>query len=249
VRTLNATRYVTPLREGGSVPAIVEADDGALWVLKLGGAGQGRLALAAELIAGELGRALGLAVPELVLVELDAALGRNEPDAEIRDLLKASIGTNVGLAYLSGALPFDPAAHARVDGLTASLVVLLDSYVMNVDRTARNPNLLWWHGRLWLIDHGAALYWQHSGKAPEPERGFPFVRDHVLLPWADALPAAGDQLRAALTDELIARVVTLPPAAWLTGPPRTAYLAHLVGRRAAIATVVEEAIRARAQRL
>src|SRR5262249_46240389 len=145
---------ITPLREGGSVPAIIEASDGRLYVLKLSGAGQGRLALAAELIVGELASALGLRVPERLLIELDAALSRNEPDAEIRDLLRASEGTNVGLAYLSGALPFAPAAD-RPDGAEASLIVALDSYVMNVDRTPRNPNLLRWRGDLWLIDHGA----------------------------------------------------------------------------------------------
>lgn len=249
MRSLLATRYVTPLREGGSVPAIVEADDARLYVLKLFGAGQGRLALVAELIVGELGRALGLAVPELVLVDLAEALGKNEPDAEIRDLLKASVGTNVGLAYLSGALPFDAAARAKVDGMTASLIVLLDAFTMNVDRTPRNPNLLWWHGGLWLIDHGAALYWHHIGAAPDAAKPFPLVRDHVLLPWADALPAAGARLAAALTDEVIARVVALPPADWLTGPPRAVYEAHLIARRGAVEALVEEASRARAQRV
>jgi hypothetical protein len=245
VRSLLATRYVTPLREGGSVPALVEADDGRLYVLKLGGAGQGRLALAAELIVGELAAALGLNVPERVLVELDVALARNEPDAELRDLLRASVGTNVGLAYLSGALPFDPAAGDRPDGAEASLIVALDSYVMNVDRTPRNPNLLRWHGALWLIDHGAALYWHHGDAVPDAGKPFPMVREHVLLPWADALPAAGARLRAGLTDDVIARAAGLPPESWLTGPPRASYVAHLAQRRDAVDALIAEASRAR----
>ena len=244
MRTLLATRYITPLREGGSVPAIVEASDGRLYAMKLSGAGQGRLALAAELIVGHLADSLGLRVPERILIDLDSALSRNEPDAEIRDLLRASVGTNVGLAYLSGALPFDPAAD-RPDGAEASLIVALDSFVMNVDRTPRNPNLLRWHGDLWLIDHGAALYWHHAGAAPDGAKPFPRIREHVLLPYADSLPAAGALLRARLTDETIARAAALPPDPWLTGPPRAAYIDHLVARRDAIDSLISEATDAR----
>src|SRR6202050_4105820 len=162
LRTIQATRYVTPLREGGSLPAIVEAEDDGLYVLKFRGAGQGPLALVAELIAGEIGRALGLKVPELVLVEVDSTLGRNEPDEEIRDLLRASVGLNLAMDYLPGSLMFDPAAGDRADAAFASRLVWFDAFVTNVDRTARNPNLLCWHKKLFPIDHGAALYFHHN---------------------------------------------------------------------------------------
>ncbi len=166
MRTVVATRYVTPLREGGSMPAIVEGDDLGLYVLKFRGAGQGPLALVAELVAGEIGRALGLKVPELVTMEVDAALGRNEADSEIRELLKASVGINLALDYLPGSATFDPAAAdatpETIDADLASAVVWFDALVTNVDRTARNPNLLWWHKVLYLIDHGAALYFHHN---------------------------------------------------------------------------------------
>jgi len=158
LRRVAATRYVTPFREGGSLPGLVEADDDGLYVLKFRGAGQGRKALVAEVVAGELARALGFAVPELVAATVDPALGRAEPDPEIQDLLTASEGTNLGVDFLPAALPFSPAAEPQVDGDLAADVVWFDALVTNVDRTAQNPNLLWWHGRLWLIDHGAALY-------------------------------------------------------------------------------------------
>src|SRR5687768_12516446 len=166
LQTVRATRYVTPLREGGSLPAIIEADNLGLYVLKFRGAGQGPLALVAELIAGEIGRALGLKVPELVLVEVDAALGRNEPDPEIRDLLKASVGLNLGLDYLPGSATFDAAAD-RAEADLASEAVWFDAFVTNVDRTPRNPNLLWWHKTLYFIDHGAALYFHHNWESLE----------------------------------------------------------------------------------
>src|SRR5438105_10184094 len=161
LRKVCATRYVTPLREGGSLPAIVEADDLGLYVVKFRGAGQGRLALVAELIAGEIGRVLGLSIPELVFIEVDAALGRNEPDEEIRDLLQASVGLNLALDYLPGSVMFDPAAGDMADAKIASTIVWFDAFVTNVDRTARNPNLLLWHKALYLIDHGAGLYFHH----------------------------------------------------------------------------------------
>src|SRR3954447_6336856 len=190
LRRVQATRYVTPLREGGSLPAIVEADDLGLYVVKFRRAGQGPLALVAELIAGEIGRTLGLKVPDLVLVDFDAALGRNEPDQEIRDLMQASTGLNLGLDYLPGSVMFDPAARDPVDPDVASRAVWFDAFVTNVDRTARNPNLLWWHKTLWFIDHGAALYFHHNW--PEISRaagsGFPMIREHVLLPWATSIP-------------------------------------------------------------
>ena len=189
LRTIRATRYVTPLREGGSLPAIIEADDLGLYVLKFRGAGQGPLALVAELIAGEIGRALGLNVPELVFVEVDAAFGRNEPDEEIRDLLRASVGLNLALDYLPGSTMFDLAAGDTADARLASQVVWFDAFVTNVDRTVKNPNLLYWHKALYLIDHGAALYFHHNWQNAEQfvESAFPLIRDHVLLPWAAVL--------------------------------------------------------------
>jgi hypothetical protein len=200
LRAVVATRYVMPLREGGSMPALVEGDDGRLYVAKLRGAGQGTRALIAELVAGELARALGLPVPELVLVELAAPLGRAEPDSEVRELLLGSVGSNAALAYLPAALGFDAAARNALPGAFASLVVALDAFTMNVDRTARNPNLLWSGGALWLIDHGAALYWHHdwNGSTVGSDRPFPLVRDHVLLRGADTLAAAGSTLRMRL---------------------------------------------------
>ena len=189
MRTVAAARYVTPLREGGSLPAIVEADDAGLYVLKFRGAGQGARTLVSELIAGEIARALGLSVPELVLIELDADLGRSEPDPEIQDLIRASAGVNLGLDYLPGSTTFDPLADAP-DASTASSIVWFDALVSNVDRTPRNTNMLMWHRRLWLIDHGAAFYFHHAGDDFAQRAGDPFarIRDHVLLPFASAPP-------------------------------------------------------------
>jgi hypothetical protein len=252
--TVQATRYLTPLREGGSLPAIVEASDLGLYVLKFRGAGQGPLALVAEVIAGEIGRALGLEVPDLVLLEVDAALGRNEPDAEIRELLRASVGVNLGVDYLPGSVTFDPAAGDAVDADLASSVVWLDAFVTNVDRTPRNPNLLWWHKALYLIDHGAALYFHHSWRDEETMARSPFkaVRDHILLPWASRIEEADRRLRPLLGSRLFARVLDLVPDVWLTaepGPPtpagkRQGYLAFLE-QRLASSSFVEEAVRAR----
>src|SRR3954469_8137949 len=186
LRTVHATRYVLPLREGGSLPAIVEADDLGLYVVKFRGAGQGILALTAELVAGEIGRALGLRVPEIVLVEIDPALGRNEPDYEIRQLLQASAGLNLALDYLPGSVMFDPAARETAPADEASLLVWFDAFTMNVDRTPRNANLLVWHGKLYPIDHGAALYFHHDWESRESKVESPFkqIGEHVLLPWA-----------------------------------------------------------------
>jgi len=256
-----AVRYVTPLREGGSVPALVEADDGKLYVVKLRGAGQGARVLIAELVAGRLGQALGLRVPALALVDIDAALARSEPDTEIQDILRASAGVNLGLAHLDGALTFDPGARQPLDADVASRVVLLDTFTTNVDRTARNPNLLWWRGELAPIDHGAALYWQHdwdgSLAAARPERGFPLVRDHVLLPWAGALDDAGALAERAFTDEVVDEIAAAIPDEWLAPQPgaadaaaqRRAYADWLRARRAAIPALIEEAARARAPRV
>jgi len=256
VRIVHATRYVTPLREGGSLPAIVEADDSGLYVVKFRGAGHGAKALVAEWITGELARAAGLAVPELVGVQVDAALGRNEPDAEIRELLRASSGLNLGLDWLPGSITFDPVAGPAPEPRLASDVVWFDAWTSNVDRTAKNPNLLCWHRRLYLIDHGASLYFHHAW-ADEPERRFsPFtsVRDHVLLPWADDVAAAGERLAPRLSRGVLERVLGDVPDAWLEPEPRfgspaelrAAYVDHLEARRDARAVYVQEAERARA---
>jgi hypothetical protein len=216
LRTVNVTRYVTPLREGGSLPAIVEADDGFLYVLKFRGAGQGVKALIAELIGGELARALGLKVPEIVLAQVDAAFGRTEPDEEIQDLLKFSEGLNLALHYLSGSITFDPTVTI-VDPALASQIVWLDCLITNVDRTVRNTNMLTWHRELWLIDHGASLYFHHSWDNWEEQSRKPFVqvKDHVLLPWANELDAADQRGREVLTPATIDNIIALIPADWL----------------------------------
>lgn len=216
LRTVNVVRYVTPLREGGSLPAIAEADDDFLYVLKFRGAGQGTKALIAELISGELARALGLRVPEIVFARLDEAFGRTEPDEEIQDLLRASEGLNLGLHYLSGAITFDPILN-DVDARLASQIVWLDAFLMNVDRTARNTNMLMWHKELWLIDHGAALYVHHTGPdwPAQPNRPFAQIKDHVLLPRATDLGAVDAEFRQILTPERIRVVVALVPDVWL----------------------------------
>jgi len=255
LRTVQATRYVTPLREGGSLPALVEADDLGLYVLKFTGAGQGPLALVAEIIAGEIGRALGLQVPELVLVEMNAALGRNEPDAEIRALLGASVGLNLGMDFLPGSVMFDPAAGDKAAPEVASTAVWFDAFVTNVDRTARNPNLLCWHKSLYFIDHGAALYFHHAWKDPaESARSpFPAIREHVLLPRADRIEEVDGALRARLGPALFSEVLGNVPDAWLRPEPgiatpaakRAAYVRYLVERLNAAPLFVEEAIGAR----
>lgn len=256
LRRLEAIRYVKPLREGGSVPAIVELEGGELSVMKLRGAGQGARALVAEIIVGQLGRALGLPVPELVLITLDEALARTERDQEIQELLVASVGQNVGLAYLSGSLMLDAAAPGPgLDGTLASRIVMFDAFTTNVDRTARNPNLLEQQGKLWLIDHGAALYWHHDwdGSLTGADRRFGLVKDHVLLRFADALPEAAQWLVQGLPDEALAAALADVPAAWLADEPaaaearRAAYVAYLRARREAAQGFVQEAIDARAR--
>jgi hypothetical protein len=257
LRPVTAVRYVTPLREGGSMPALVEGDDARLYVTKLRGAGQGLRALVAEIVVGELARALELPMPELVLMDIAAPIGRAEPDPEVRDLLLGSVGSNAALAHLPAALGFDAATRPEISGALASRIVALDAFVMNVDRTPRNPNLLWSGGRLWLIDHGAALYWHHdwSGDTKGADRPFTLVRDHVLLPWADDLAAAGVALRARLDDPTIDGVLALVPDDWLPPTPelatpaahRAAYAAYLRARRAATDVFIQEAARARAR--
>lgn len=216
IREVNVTRYVTPLREGGSLPAIVEADDEFLYVLKFRGAGQGRKALIAELVGGEIARALGLKIPELVFAQLDRAFGRIEGDEEIQDLLKASEGLNLGLHYLSGSISFDPLA-VRVAPRLASQIVWLDSLLMNVDRTVRNTNMLWWNKELWLIDHGAALYFHHNWPAAlDAARPFALIKNHVLLPDATELEAVNEEFQQVLTPEHLTAIVSLIPDDWLS---------------------------------
>jgi hypothetical protein len=255
VRTVQATRYVTPFREGGSLPALVEADDLGLYVLKFRGAGQGPLALVAEIVAGEIGRALGLPVPEIVLMELDGAIGRNEPDWEIRQLLEASIGLNLALDFLPGSVMFDPAAGDRAAAGLASAVVWFDAFVTNVDRTARNPNILVWHKSPYLIDHGAALYFHHDWKDPaaSARTRFPAIRDHVLLPWAANLESVDAMLRARAGRPVFAEILESVPDDWLLPEPgiptaaakRAAYVDYLMERLNAAPWFVEEAVRAR----
>jgi hypothetical protein len=261
LRTVRATRYVTPLREGGSLPAIVEADDLGLYVLKFRGAGQGPLALVAELVAGEIGRALGLKIPELVLVDVDAALGRNEPDQEIRDLLQRSIGINLALDYLPGSTMFNPAAGDRPDAQVASEAVWFDAFVTNVDRTAKNTNLLYWHKTLYFIDHGAALYFHHDWpdgeKALEKtaESPFPAIRQHVLLQWANAIEKAATASCGRLNRTIFEEILAAVPDDWLLPEPgaetpaakRAGYADYFTRRLAASSNFVEEALRARAK--
>jgi hypothetical protein len=216
VRSVSATRYVTPLREGGSLPGLVEADDDGLYVVKFRGAGQGPGALVAEVVAGELARALGLPVPELVLVDLDPQIGVAEPDPEIQDLLMASAGLNLGVDFLPSALGFTAAAAG--DPEFCANVVWFDALVMNLDRTPRNPNLLSWHGRTWLIDHGAALYPQHSDAGLAASAGDPFrlIAQHVLLPYAGSIEEADARLAGAATD-VVGGAIDAVPGEWLAG--------------------------------
>jgi HipA-like protein len=261
LRTVHAERYVLPFREGGSVPALMEGDDLGLYVVKLRGAGQGAKALIAELVSGELARAAGLTVPEIVIVDLDAALAASEPDPEICAPLEASAGLNLGLDYLPGSITFDPLAGPPPDAQTASRTVLFDAFVANVDRTPRNPNLLCWHSRLWLIDHGASLYFHHGWRAAKRLEGsrdpFAEVRDHVLLPWASSLGEAGEHLTSALAGDVIERTVEQIPATWLEVDSdfaderahRGAYVDWLRDRTEVLPALVEEAQRGYARRI
>ncbi|MEU0572284.1 HipA family kinase [Nonomuraea sp. NPDC005983] len=233
---ITATRYVTPLREGGSLPGVVEADDLGTYVVKFREAGQGRRVLVAEIIAGELGRRLGLRTPELKLIELDAQLSVREPDEEVQDLLKASVGLNLAVDFLPGALGFEPLTWAPDEGF-ASRVVWFDGLIHNIDRSWRNPNLLVWHRDVWLIDHGASLWFHYNWKTADPQRPFD-VGDHVLAPFATDVHAAGDELAARITPELLQTVTALVPDVWLDDEPgfdspqavRDAYVDHLLSR-------------------
>lgn len=216
IRQVIATRYISPLREGGSLPAIVAADDDFLYVMKFRGAGQGLKALIADLIGGEIARALDLKIPEMVFIELAEGFGRTEPDEEIQDLLKASTGSNLGLHFLSGAITFDPEVH-KMDALTASKIVWLDAYLMNIDRTAKNTNLLVWHHENWLIDHGASLYFHHNWDSLETSLQSPFamIKSHVLLPLASELDQAETLAISKLNEEKISEILALVPEEWL----------------------------------
>ena len=256
IRTVAVTRYVTPLREGGSLPAIVEADDDGLYVVKFRGAGHGVHALIAELVAGEIGRALGLPVPEIVLATLDGDLARTEPDPEIHALIYDSAGVNVALDYLPGCVNFDPAIHSIAPPL-ASRIVWFDALVTNVDRTPRNTNMLMWHRTPWLIDHGSSLYFHHTpGWAQDearPRAPFPAVRDHVLLPHAVSIAEEDAALASKLTPGIIAGILSAVPDDWLSASAdgrepeavRGDYAAYLTARLAAPRAFVQEALDAR----
>ncbi len=249
LRTVNVTRYVTPLREGGSMPAIAEADDEFFYVVKFRGAGQGNKALIAELIGGEIARALGLRVPEIVFAMLDEAFGRTEPDEEIQDLLRASVGLNLALHYLSGSISYDPAV-SPIEAKLASQIVWLDCLLTNVDRTSRNTNMLIWYKELWLIDHGASLYFHHSWKdwKEQAVRPFVLIKDHVLLPQATELDKVNTEFKTILSKEKILNIVSLIPGEWLENEPafnsvsehRDAYIQFLETRIAHSEIFVKE---------
>jgi len=253
LRTVRATRYVVPLREGGSLPAIVEADDLGLYVVKFRGAGQGILALIAELLAGEIGRALGLRVPEIVFMEIDPALGRNDPDYEIRQLLKASPGLNLALDYLPGSTMFDPAARDTAPTDEASMLVWFDAFTQNIDRTPRNANLLVWHRKLYPIDHGADLFFHHDWPTREQKvvSPFPQIKDHILLSWAKDIRGAAAAAHQRLTQTLLAEIVDFIPDEWLESisdgiPPadrREGYMQFFTRRLESSTAFEEEAIR------
>jgi hypothetical protein len=252
VRTVRAIRYLTPLREGGSVPAIVEADDDGTYVAKFRGAAQGPRALVAEIVAGEIGRLLGLPIPQLVLIEVDAVLARSEPDEEIQELLRNSAGLNMALDYLPGALNWEPALAPPPDRALAAAVVWFDAFVTNVDRTPRNPNLMLWHRQLYLIDHGAALYFHHDwpGHLARARSPFAMVRNHVLLPLAGDLRAADAALAARITEAALRDILAQVPDDWLIGEAtpdltRRGYVEHLRSRLAPPRQFIEEAIRAK----
>jgi hypothetical protein len=251
IRTITVTRYVTPLREGGSLPALVEANDDGLYVLKFRGAGQGVRALVAELTAGELARAIGLPVPEIVLAELDQDLARTEPDPEIHALIHDSAGLNLAVDYLPGSITYDPLVQ-RIDRRLAARIVWFDAYVSNVDRTSRNTNMLLWHRQPWIIDHGATLYFHHSpGWQNDAQRAaapFPGIRDHVLLRQAASLDEVDDELTAALTADVVDGVLSAVPDEWLEAPAedtRAAYRRYLLERLAPPRAFVQEAARVR----
>jgi hypothetical protein len=255
IRTVQAERYVTPLRQGGSLPAVIEADDGQQYVMKFAGAGQGRKALIAELLSGEIGRALGLTVPELVLIRMDEHFGRSEPDPEIQDLLRGSVGLNLGLAYLPSAMEYSSLLKFPVSRKEAAKIVWFDALVTNVDRTPRNVNMLIWQEQLWLIDHGASLYFHHNwpGYVERAASAFPLSRQHVLLPRAGKLAAADREAKTLLAGMDWAGLVATIPDEWLGGEEifpdvsaqRQGYVDYLTARLAVSAAFVQEAEKGR----
>jgi len=257
LKTVTAMQYITPLREGGSLPAIVEADDGQLYVMKFVGAGQGPKALIAELVAGEIARALGLQVPEIVFIELDPAMGRSEPNPEIQDLLQASAGLNLGLRYLPNAFDFNLLLKPPPPPDLASAIVWFDAYVTNVDRTPRNVNLLIWDDNLWLIDHGASLYFHHNWDSftGQNQSSFPMIKNHTLISLASSLPQVDTALRRRLSPAVIREIVDLIPEGWLGHEPafasqakhRQAYVDYLLARLQGSSIFVKEAVHAHAQ--
>ena len=250
LRSVRATRYVTPFREGGSLPGLVEAEDDGLYVVKFRGAAQGPRALVAEVLAGELGRAIGLPVPEIVTVEVDPALADEEPDPWVRMLLEASPGLNVGVDFLPGSMTYSPAADPLPEAAFAADVVWFDSLITNTDRSPRNPNILAWHRRLYLIDHGAAFYIHHTWQDPDghARRPLPTIRDHVLLPRAGSIRAAHERLAPRVTERLVRGLTALIPPSWLApnspvgGPDgqRDAYVRYVLDRVDAQATLARE---------
>lgn len=258
LRAVRATRYVTAFREGGSLPGLVEADDDGLYVVKFRGAGQGPRVLVAEWLAGEIGRALGLLVPDLVAVDLATGIADSEPDQEIHDLLVASVGRNIGLDFLPGSMTFNPVADTTLDPDWAAAVIWLDGLITNPDRSPKNPNMLVWHGRPWLIDHGAALYIHHSWRDPDAHARRPHAErlaDHVLLPFASSIAAADERLAPLVTDELLGALVAAVPDDWLALDPvigdaaaqRRAYVAYLLRRLEAPRPFVEPVERLRTE--
>ncbi|SHF50345.1 hypothetical protein SAMN05444483_101366 [Salegentibacter echinorum] len=250
IRTVNVVQYIKPLREGGSLPAIVEADDGFLYVLKFRGAGQGKSALIAEFLGGELARAIGLKVPELVFMNLDDSFSQTEPDEEIQDLLKFSVGLNLGLHFLSGAITYDPLV-SEIDGITASKIVLLDSLISNIDRTHKNTNLLQWHTETWVIDNGASFYFHHNWPTWKNHltRTFPLIKNHVLLAKASHLLEAAKKIKEILNQDTVEAIVSKIPEDWLTNEKETitpndkraAYITYLDAKISMIDTLAKEA--------
>lgn len=254
IRTVDVIQYLQPLREGGSMPGIVKADDGFLYVLKFRGAGQGKMALIAEFIGGELARSIGLKVPELVFMNLDDSFSKTEPDEEIQDLLKFSVGLNLGLHFLSSAITFDPLV-TQVDSLIASKIVLLDSIISNIDRTDKNTNLLQWNNELWVIDNGASFYFHHNWDnwKNHLSRTFPLIKDHVLLKHADKLTEAAVEIRRLMSPDKIAAIIASIPEDWLTlksesmtpDEMRAAYIEFINYKLSIIDLLVKEAEDAR----
>lgn len=254
VRTVDVLRYIKPLREGGSLPAIVQANDEFLYVLKFKGAGQGKKALIAELIGGLIAHEIGLNVPEIVFMNLDASFSKTESDEEIQDLLKFSVGLNLGLHYLSGSITYDPLVSIA-DPLSASKVVLLDSIIINIDRTAKNTNLLNWKQELWLIDHGASLYFHHNWKnwKTHLDLTFPSIKDHVLLQRSDQLKEASNEIKELLDEDKIREIISLIPKDWLIDESNTlselemrnAYIEFLLSKLNKIELLVKEALNAK----